>query len=72
MRLHLALAVAALIAVSADVSGAQEKKIVVALIGDSTVTARSGWGAAFAGRFDDRVKVLNFAASGRSSKSYYC
>lgn len=43
----------------------------IALIGDSTVTDDSGWGKAFANRFDDSVDVLNFAQNGRSSKSWY-
>ncbi len=54
-----------------SLSFAQEKSVSVALIGDSTVTDQAGWGKAFAGRFNDRVKVLNFAASGRSSKSWH-
>ena len=55
----------------ASTSLAQEKSITVALIGDSTVTDQAGWGKAFAGRFNERVKVLNFAVGGRSSKSWY-
>lgn len=43
----------------------------VALVGDSTVTEEYGWGKAFAGRVKDRVKVLNFAVGGRSSRSWY-
>lgn len=43
----------------------------IALIGDSTVTVDSGWGKAFANRFNDNVKVLNFAQNGRSAKSWY-
>jgi len=56
---------------STGISNAQEKNITIALIGDSTVTDPSGWGKAFAGRFHDRATVLNFAAGGRSSKSWY-
>lgn len=55
----------------ASISHAEEKNITVALIGDSTVTDGAGWGKAFAGRFDDHVKVLNFAVGGRSSKSWH-
>lgn len=55
----------------ACISHARERAITVALIGDSTVTDGAGWGKAFAGRFDDHVKVLNFSAGGRSSKSWY-
>lgn len=47
------------------------KPITIVLIGDSTVTDQAGWGKAFAGRFNDRVKVINFAAGGRSAKSFY-
>lgn len=55
-------------------------KIRLAIIGDSTAasyspsrSARSGltgWGQVFAESFNDRVTVLNHAASGRSSKSF--
>lgn len=50
---------------------ADDKKVTIALIGDSTVTDQSGWGRAFAGRFNDQVEVRNFSAGGRSSKSWY-
>lgn len=43
----------------------------IALIGDSTVSDDSGWGKAFADRFDKDVVVFNFARNGRSSKSWY-
>jgi pectinesterase len=43
----------------------------IALIGDSTVTDTSGWGKAFADRFNSEVKVLNFAVGGRSSRSWH-
>lgn len=43
---------------------------VVALIGDSTVTAGKGWGGAFAELLDGRAEVRNFAVGGRSAKSY--
>ena len=56
--------------VNANVSNVQ-KKITVALIGDSTVTDDVGWGKAFADRFNDKVKVLNFSVKGSSSKSFY-
>lgn len=42
----------------------------IALIGDSTVTDRSGWGKAFANQFNENVEVKNFAVSGRSSKNF--
>jgi lysophospholipase L1-like esterase len=49
----------------------QGDTVKIALIGDSTVTDDSGWGKAFASRFNNNVKVLNFAFNGRSSKSWY-
>ena len=50
---------------------AQDPQIKIALIGDSTVAKKSGWGTAFAERFNDKVEVKNFAVGGRSSKSWY-
>lgn len=50
--------------------GAEVEECVVALVGDSTVTDTAGWGAAFAERMRTHVKVLNFAAGGRSAKSW--
>lgn len=52
-------------------SNTQGPPIKIALIGDSTVTDNFGWGAAFAGRFNNGLEVLNFAVGGRSSKSWY-
>ena len=42
----------------------------IVLVGDSTVTDESGWGAGFSSLVSDAVEVINLAASGRSSKSY--
>jgi len=39
-------------------------KVTIGLIGDSTVAVQSGWGPAFASRFNDNAKVLNFAKNG--------
>jgi lysophospholipase L1-like esterase len=50
---------------------AQETTIDIVLIGDSTVTDKSGWGKTFALRFDDRVTVHNLAVGGRSAKSWH-
>lgn len=47
-----------------------ERKLTIALIGDSTVTDNAGWGAAFAKRFSSRVMVHNFSVGGRSAKSW--
>ena len=65
------IAVAFLLLLVATLVQAEEKEITVALIGDSTVTDHAGWGKALPGRFDDQVKVVNFAVGGRSSKSWY-
>jgi lysophospholipase L1-like esterase len=42
----------------------------VALAGDSTVTDRAGWGAAFAKLLSPDAECLNFAGGGQSSKSF--
>lgn len=47
-----------------SISQAQEKTVTVGLIGDSTVAEQSGWGPAFAERFDRRAKILNYAKNG--------
>lgn len=49
---------------SLSVSQAQEKTVTIGLIGDSTVAEQSGWGPAFAERFDSRAKILNYAKNG--------
>ena len=49
---------------SMSVSQADEKTVTVGLIGDSTVAEQSGWGPAFAERFDSRAKILNYAKNG--------
>ena len=42
----------------------------IVLVGDSTVTDVSGWGAAFAARLGPGAVCVNHAKSGRSSRSY--
>jgi lysophospholipase L1-like esterase len=42
----------------------------IVLVGDSTVTDASGWGAAFAKRLGPGAVCLSHAKSGRSSRSY--
>lgn len=42
----------------------------IALVGDSTMTEKSGWGRGFKSRVAESIAVLNFARGGRSSKSY--
>lgn len=49
---------------------ASTQPITIVLVGDSTVTEKSGWGAGFAKRVGPEVKVINTAAGGRSSKSF--
>jgi lysophospholipase L1-like esterase len=71
MRTIVALAVVGAALANAWAAEPQGRAVTVALVGDSTVTDEAGWGKAFADRFDDRVRVLNFAASGRSSKSWF-
>jgi pectinesterase len=46
------------------------KKIRIVLVGDSTVTDKSGWGAGFKRLVDEQIECVNFARSGRSSKSF--
>jgi pectinesterase len=46
------------------VCGAKEKAVTIGLIGDSTVAVQSGWGPAFAERFEDRAKIVNYAKNG--------
>jgi lysophospholipase L1-like esterase len=45
-------------------------KLRIVLVGDSTVTDDSGWGAGFRHLATAGVEVVNLAANGRSSKSY--
>ena len=65
MRIVLAIA----LLLSLAVGEAQEKTVVVGLIGDSTVAEQSGWGPAFAERFDRRAKIVNYAKGGATLKS---
>ena len=43
---------------------AQDKAVTVGLIGDSTVAVQSGWGPAFAERFSNHAKIVNYAQNG--------
>ena len=61
--MKIVLAIALLLVCSA-VCEAQEEAVVVGLIGDSTVAVQSGWGPAFADRFDRRAKIVNYAKNG--------
>jgi lysophospholipase L1-like esterase len=56
---------------AASVTRAQSPSAVhVVLVGDSTVTDDSGWGAGFAHLAAPTVQVTNMSANGRSSKSF--
>jgi pectinesterase len=56
---------------AASASRAQSPSSVhVVLVGDSTVTDDSGWGAGFARLAAPTVQVTNMSANGRSSKSF--
>ena len=50
--------------ISLAVCEAKVKAVTIGLIGDSTVAVQSGWGPAFAGRFEARVKIVNYAKNG--------
>ncbi len=52
------------------VASSQSPPTRIVLVGDSTVTDDSGWGAGFRGLVTLSVDVINLAANGRSSKSY--
>ena len=53
-----------------SISHAEESRTRVALAGDSTVTDKAGWGAAFAKLLGPKAECLNFAVGGQSSKSF--
>lgn len=48
----------------ADVCAEAEPRIRIGLIGDSTVAEQSGWGPAFAGRFNEHAEIINYAKNG--------
>ncbi len=45
------------------------EKVKIGLIGDSTVAVQSGWGPAFAGKFNQKAQVLNYARNGATLES---
>ena len=55
---------------SLGTSLADETRTRIALAGDSTVTDKAGWGAAFAKLLGPKAECLNFSAGGQSSKSF--
>jgi unsaturated rhamnogalacturonyl hydrolase len=47
-----------------------DRKVRIALAGDSTVTENQGWGKGFKARVTESAALINAARGGRSSKSY--
>lgn len=41
----------------------------IGLIGDSTVAVQSGWGPAFASRFNNKAEIINYAKNGATLES---
>ena len=71
MRALLLLAVLAAVSTASGLGAqGQPAPIRVVLVGDSTVTDDSGWGAGFRKLVGGTVEVINTAANGRSSKSF--
>ena len=74
---HTPLAIfLSLISMLAVAKSAESAKLTIAIIGDSTVCdypaehASRGWGQFIGEHFNDKVRVANFAASGRSTKTF--
>ena len=61
--IHTVLTTIALLLCS-HVSMAAEPRIKIGLIGDSTVAVQSGWGPAFASRFNKHAEIINYAKNG--------
>ena len=75
--LHTPLAILVSLVVSLVVAkSAEPAKLTIAIIGDSTVceypvdSPSRGWGQFIAEYFNDKVRVANLAASGRSTKTF--
>ena len=65
------IAAFAIIASTSSASGHMQNATVrIVLVGDSTVAEESGWGPGFRHLARDGAEVVNFAANGRSSKSF--
>ena len=64
------LSAAVVVALMPGVPARSAPPIRIVLVGDSTVTDDSGWGAGFKRLATDKVEVINTAANGRSSKSF--
>ncbi len=65
-----------LVALFSIAKSAESTTLTIAIIGDSTVceypdeSPSRGWGHFIAGYFDEKVRVVNLAASGRSTKTF--
>ncbi|TWT61768.1 rhamnogalacturonan acetylesterase [Rubinisphaera italica] len=64
-----ALMLLTLLVTNIQAASAQEDVLKIGLIGDSTVATSSGWGPAFAKRFNDKTQVLNYAKNGATLES---
>jgi pectinesterase len=64
------LTIATLAATTLVAEQAPTSRTRIVLVGDSTVTDDSGWGAGFRQLALENVEVVNLAANGRSSKSF--
>src|SRR5215204_6071966 len=53
-----------------DTAAGSNHKVRIVLVGDSTVTEKSGWGVGFKQLITDGIECLNTAAGGRSSMSF--
>lgn len=58
------------VASAAPTAPAADKKILIVLVGDSTVNDEGGWGYGFKKYLTGNVACTNTAANGRSSKSF--
>ena len=65
MRLILICLMCGLLALATRVDA-----VTIALVGDSTVTDKAGWGTGFKAALADGAQCINFAQGGRSSKSF--
>ena len=69
LRGGLAMTAMALM-LAGESASAQAHKVRIVLVGDSTVTEKSGWGLGFAQFLKDDIECINTAVGGRSSKSF--
>jgi lysophospholipase L1-like esterase len=68
--LVIALGTVLLISREVHAADAPIRKVRIVLAGDSTVTDKSGWGAAFARLLGPDTELINQASGGQSSKSF--